>query len=56
MGDKFLVRVNIRIEGHGYMWRHQYITKKGNAYTRTERGDIQGRMQNVEEQQRKLCR
>jgi hypothetical protein len=56
MGDKFFVRVDIKIEGHGCMWRDQYVTKRGNAYTRTERRNIQGWMQNVEEQQRKLCR
>jgi hypothetical protein len=29
MGNEFPVRVDINIEGHGCMWRHQYVTKGG---------------------------
>jgi hypothetical protein len=49
MGDELLVRVDVRVEGHGYMGVPLAYHEEGHAYTRTERGNVQRRMQDVKE-------
>ena len=52
MRDKFFVCVDVRIEGYGYeahdQDNRQQIHASAYAQTRTKRGDIQRRVQDVE--------
>jgi hypothetical protein len=58
MRDEFPVRVNVQVEGHGYMpciIRMSLMrTLKNSHKVRTKGGNVERRMQDVKEQQRKL--